>query len=63
MVDVPSALPVTVPVVEPIVTLVLLALQVPLPERSVSVVLEPIQTVNEPEIAAGAGLMVTVARV
>jgi hypothetical protein len=60
MVAVPLATPVTTPVVDPIVaTAVLLLLQTALPEASTSVVAEPTQTLDDPEIGAGSALTVT----
>lgn len=60
MVEVPNAAPVTTPVVEPMVTLVLLLLQVPPGVLLESVIESPIQTLDGPVIPDGPGLTVTV---
>ena len=51
-------MPVTMPV-DPTTTLLLLALQVPPPEMSVSVLVRPWHTGFEPLMAAGNGFIVT----
>ena len=57
----PADIPVTNPVVEPIVAIKgLLLLQVPVPVASVSVTVKPTQTALGPVITAGNGLMVIV---
>lgn len=62
MVAVPADMPVTTPVVAPIVaTPGLLLLHVEVPEASVRVEVEPTHNVVVPDIADGSGLTVTVA--
>ena len=57
--EVPTLLPVTTPVFNPIVALPLLLVHVP-PPASLNVIVEPRHTVLAPKIAVGNGLTVTV---
>jgi hypothetical protein len=57
---VPYAAPVTMPLVDPTAALVLLLLQLPPAEASLSVVEDPMHTLDAPVITAGSGLTVTV---
>ena len=62
MIGLPADTPVTTPVVEPTVANpVLLLLQVPPPVISLNIVVEPVQTLAVPVMAAGNGLTVMIA--
>jgi hypothetical protein len=61
MVDVPGVLPFTAPVAEIVATAALLLLQVPDAVAEFRVVVNPTHTLNVPVIAAGSGLIVTIA--
>ena len=60
MVDVPAVTPSTEPVVEPTDTFALLLVQIPAPSASERPMIRPMQTLPGPDIAGGAGLIVTV---
>ena len=60
--DVPAKTPERIPLPEPIVaTVVVLLTHVPPVKPSLSVVVAPVQTVDDPAIVAGNGLTVTIA--
>src|ERR1035437_9147041 len=59
IVDVPAATPVTTPVPETVAFAVLLLLHTPPAVASLKVVVEPLQTLVAPAIAAGEGVIVT----
>lgn len=60
MVGLPEATPVTIPEVPTVANAVLLLLQVPPLVASVSVVVDPAQTMAVPPMAAGSGFTVTI---
>ena len=59
IVSVPAAIPVTIPVVNPTVALVLLQFQLPPVTASLSSVVAPIHTFPAPVIGYGSGFTVT----
>src|ERR1035437_9634616 len=60
IVDVPAATPVTTPAPETVTFVVLLLLHTPPAVASLKVVVEPLQTLVAPAIAAGKGFIVTI---
>jgi hypothetical protein len=60
MIVVPEVIPVTIPVVDPTVTLGLLLVHVPPPIPSVKVIMAPVHTLDGPSIIVGDVLTVIV---